>query len=120
MRVCVRQIYPANNNASCDTESVGDTKKQPMSYCLWPTDDLFKQTGKQWLLLYSITACNIKEMCEVSFQGRTRFQQLKHFRYERHSQTFQTFSDIQNESEKHLKETEGDERCLKGMTEIDQ
>lgn len=45
--VCVRQIYPANNNASCDTESVGDTKKQPLSYCLWPTVDLFMQNEKQ-------------------------------------------------------------------------
>lgn len=73
------------------------------------TVDLFKQTGKQWFYLYSITGCNVKEMREVSFQGRTRFQQLKHFR--------------QGDSERKRQAPEGDrgdERCLKGMTEIDQ
>lgn len=77
--VCAHQIYPANNNASCDTESVGDIK-QPTNYCLWLTVDPFMQTETQWLLLYSITAYNVKAAREASCQGWTRFQQLKCFR----------------------------------------
>lgn len=107
--VCVWQINPAKNNASCDTESVGDTKKKPMSYCLWPTVDLLMQNEKQWLPLYSIAACNVKEMRKVSCRGRTRFQQLKHLNLGDPKWKWQA-----PEGDR------GDERCLQGMTEIDQ
>lgn len=75
--VCAHQINPANNNASCDTESVGDTKKKPMSYCLWPTVDLLMLNEKQWLPLYSIAACNVKEIRKVSFSRQDTFPAVK-------------------------------------------
>ncbi len=103
--VCATDLS-CNNNASCDTESMGDAKKQPMSYCLWPTVDLRMQNGKQWLPLYCIAACNVKEMCKVSCRGRTRFTAVETSQSGRSKWKWQA-----------PEEDRVDERCLQGTTE---